>query len=49
MDNEIIGRTAEKKVLQEAIISNKAELISVVGRRRVGKTYLIETFFNNNG
>jgi uncharacterized protein len=44
MDN-IIGREAEIKVLQEALASPSAELIAVYGRRRVGKTYLIETVY----
>jgi AAA+ ATPase superfamily predicted ATPase len=39
---KIIGRYAEKIVLDEAFNSNKAELIAVYGRRRVGKTYLIK-------
>lgn len=47
MKNTIIGRKAEQAILEEAIESKKAELISVIGRRRVGKTYLIETFFKN--
>ena len=38
---EIIGRYAEKKILQEALQSPAAELIAVYGRRRVGKTFLI--------
>jgi predicted AAA+ superfamily ATPase len=41
----IIGRRQEMEVLQSALISNEAELIAVYGRRRVGKTYLVRTFF----
>ncbi len=37
----MIGRYAEKKILQEALQSPAAELIAVYGRRRVGKTFLI--------
>ena len=47
MPDKIIGRVAEQKVLQETITSDKAELIAVIGRRRVGKTYLIESFFQD--
>ena len=47
MEEKIIGRKAEQEVLREVSTSNKAELISVIGRRRVGKTYLIETFFKD--
>ncbi|MCF3111748.1 hypothetical protein LL912_23370 [Niabella sp. CC-SYL272] len=35
----IIGRDAEKKILQEMLDSREAELIAVLGRRRVGKTF----------
>ena len=41
----MIGRTREIQRLKELYNSNEAELIAVYGRRRVGKTYLInETF-----
>ena len=39
--NKIIGRIFEKKELEKAIESDKSELVAVVGRRRVGKTFLI--------
>ena len=42
---DIVGRTREKKELEEAYSSNEAELIAVYGRRRVEKTYLIKNFF----
>ena len=38
----MIGRKKELAVLNEALHSNRAEMIAVYGRRRVGKTYLIE-------
>ena len=44
MEN-IIGREAEIKVLNEALQSPSAELIAVYGRRRVGKTYLIRAVY----
>ncbi|MDD6001094.1 MAG: ATP-binding protein [Bacteroidales bacterium] len=44
----IIGRDDEQKTIKNYIDSKKAELIAVYGRRRVGKTYLIKSFFNNN-
>ncbi len=47
MDKIIIGRTAEKEILHKALVSNEAEMISVIGRRRVGKTYLIRTVYEN--
>ena len=44
---EIIGREKEKDVLSQAMKSEKPEFIVVYGRRRVGKTYLIKEYFNN--
>ncbi|MCH5244333.1 MAG: ATP-binding protein [Lentimicrobiaceae bacterium] len=43
----IIGRKKECKVLDDCYKSSKAELIAVYGRRRVGKTYLVKSFFKN--
>src|SRR5690606_7506129 len=43
----IAGREEEKSILQEAIDSPKAELIAVYGRRRIGKTFLIRTYFKD--
>jgi AAA+ ATPase superfamily predicted ATPase len=41
----IIGRENQLDLLNNALISNKSELIAVYGRRRVGKTFLIrETY-----
>lgn len=41
----IVGRKAEQEELSHALESDRPELIAVYGRRRVGKTYLIRTFF----
>ncbi len=43
----IIGRIAEQSILANALVSDEAELIAVFGRRRVGKTYLIREYYNN--
>ncbi len=43
---KLIGRAEEQSILRKAEQSDDAELISVVGRRRVGKTFLVRTFFN---
>ena len=45
---KLIGRKGEKKILQEAITSDEAELVAVVGRRRVGKTFLVETVYKEH-
>ncbi|MDR2556669.1 MAG: ATP-binding protein [Bacteroidales bacterium] len=44
--NNIIGRTEEIRRLTDYMESDKAEFIVVYGRRRVGKTFLIKQFFN---
>ena len=44
----MIGRTEEIKILNELLNSKEAELVSVLGRRRVGKTYLIRETFKEN-
>ncbi|MCG2616984.1 AAA family ATPase [Terrimonas sp. NA20] len=44
----IIGRDPEKQLLAEILTSRKAELLAVYGRRRVGKTFLIRTFYAKN-
>lgn len=43
----MIGRRAEQADLEEWCSSRKAELVCVYGRRRVGKTYLVESTFRN--
>lgn len=44
---EIIGRSKEIEELKMLYNSNKSEFIAVYGRRRVGKTYLIDEVFRN--
>lgn len=46
MEN-IIGREAEIKRLTAAVNSPKSEFIALYGRRRVGKTFLINQMFKN--
>lgn len=48
MAQTIIGRVAEKKILQDMLGSGEAELIAILGRRRVGKTFLIRNFFEKD-
>lgn len=43
----MIGRKREMDILANAYTSKKPELIAVFGRRRVGKTYLIGSFFED--
>ena len=46
-NNIVIGRKHEQAVINNYLESGKAELIAVYGRRRVGKTYLIKSMFDN--
>lgn len=41
----IIGRSAQQALLDAMLQSDKAELLALYGRRRVGKTHLIRTHF----
>lgn len=45
---KIIGRENEQNLLWKLRNSKKPEFLVVYGRRRVGKTYLIREYFNNN-
>jgi uncharacterized protein len=45
MENILIGRTEQIEELQEALASPKPEMVALVGRRRVGKTYLVRQVF----
>lgn len=44
---KIIGRKEELDKLQSYADSDKAEFVSIYGRRRVGKTFLIRSFFKD--
>ena len=45
---QIIGRNEEIAELKRYMASDRAEFIAVYGRRRVGKTFLVSTYFNNS-
>lgn len=45
---EVVGRSIEKKRFDESFESHRSELIAVYGRRRIGKTYLIRTYFSKH-
>lgn len=44
---KIIGRQLEIALLQEIYESPKVEFVAVYGRRRIGKTYLIDKMFED--
>lgn len=45
MTSEFTGRKKEQEILQKALYSKEAEMVSVIGRRRIGKTFLIKTAY----
>ena len=45
---KLTGRITEIEVLEKIKTSSRAEFVAVYGRRRVGKTYLIKQFFQEN-
>jgi len=47
MPNKIVGRTVEQQELKEIFNSKNSEFVAVYGRRRVGKTYLIRSYFQH--
>lgn len=46
MKNKLIGRVAEIAELQRCYESDRSEFVIVYGRRRVGKTFLVDQYFN---
>jgi AAA+ ATPase superfamily predicted ATPase len=45
---KLVGRTLEKKTLDDALLSQRAELIAIYGRRRVGKTFLVRSAYQKH-
>ena len=48
MTEKIIGRKEEVRQLDEAFKAKRACLVAVYGRRRVGKTFLIHTYYEKH-
>jgi uncharacterized protein len=42
---QLFGRKKEIEIFNEALASKQSEFIAVKGRRRIGKTFLVNTFF----
>lgn len=49
MENQIFGRDKEKKLFHTLYSSKNPAFIALYGRRRIGKTFLIEKFFQDKG
>jgi uncharacterized protein len=43
----LIGRESEKKIIEELLESSQSEFLAIYGRRRIGKTYLIDQVCGN--
>lgn len=48
MESIFVGREKEAQMLREALVSREAEMIAVIGRRRVGKTSLIKYVYDEH-
>ena len=48
MKKSLIAREEECARLQKCMDSDRSEFVTIYGRRRVGKTYLVDEFFNQN-
>jgi uncharacterized protein len=46
-NNPLIGRESEYKKMQDFLTTKESELLAVIGRRRVGKTFLIKKVYEN--
>ena len=44
---KFVGRAKEIKELEKCVNSDRSHFIAIYGRRRVGKTFLVRSFFNN--
>jgi uncharacterized protein len=45
--NLLVGRNDEVKRLRSLLLNKESDLVSIIGRRRVGKTFLIKQVFHN--
>ena len=48
MTEKLIGREYECEELKRCLESDRSELVIVYGRRRIGKTFLIEQYFEKH-
>jgi hypothetical protein len=48
MEIPLIGREKEKEILLKAFHSREAEMVAIVGRRRIGKTFLVRKVYEEH-
>jgi len=46
MKNTLVGRENERAILLKALQSDESEMVAVLGRRRVGKTFLVRSVYS---
>lgn len=44
----LVGRKEEREILLKALHSDKAEMVAIIGRRRVGKTFLVNSVYEKH-
>ncbi len=47
MRHTLFGRKKEVETLEDVLQSQEAEMVSVIGRRRVGKTFLVDVTYGD--
>lgn len=45
MQQQLVGRLPEQAILKKALQSGEPEMVAVIGRRRVGKTFLVRSAY----
>ena len=45
MVQQLVGREPEQAILRKALQSGEPEMVAVIGRRRVGKTFLVRSVY----
>ena len=48
MEQKLIARDRECSMLRDCMESDRSEFVIVYGRRRVGKTFLVDQYFKMN-
>jgi uncharacterized protein len=48
METPLIGRTEEVQILRKTLQTSEAEMVAVIGRRRVGKTFLVKSVLGSH-
>jgi AAA+ ATPase superfamily predicted ATPase len=44
---DLVGRFEERKIMLDILSTDEAEMLVIIGRRRVGKTFLIREVYKD--